>query len=94
MLSARYGLVEPQTVIAPYDSTLNALDVEERRKWGGRTFEALMKAEPELRRVVMFAGQRYREFLEPRLAERGISVQVPMRHLRQGEQLAWLAERS
>lgn len=94
ILSALYGLVEPRSVIAPYDFTLNRCGVAERRGWADRVFDALVRAEPDLRRVVIFAGLRYREFLVPKLAAAGITVEVPMEHLRRGEQLAWLAGRS
>ena len=40
--------------------------------------------------VVFFAGERYREFLEPGLREWGVAVAVPMLGLSQGRQLAWL----
>lgn len=40
--------------------------------------------------VVFLAGAQYREFLEPALHERGISLSVPMSGLSQGWQLAWL----
>ena len=42
-------------------------------------------------RVVMFAGQRYREFLVEPLRKRGIKVEVPMANLARGEQLASLS---
>ena len=40
--------------------------------------------------VVIFAGEKYRECLEPALRKRGIAVHVPMKGLRSGEQLARL----
>ena len=45
-----------------------------------------------IRRVVMFAGVRYREFLIKPLKRHGIKVVVPMATLTRGEQLAWLSE--
>lgn len=91
VLSALYGLVEPKDEIAPYDLTLNTLPIAKRREWAEKTFDQLMQAQPNLDDVVILAGQRYREFLVPKLVSRGINVSVPMAHLRQGEQLAWLA---
>jgi hypothetical protein len=44
------------------------------------------------KRVVMFAGHRYRKFLVEPLERRGIKVEVPMETLNRGEQLAWLSE--
>ncbi|WP_201412941.1 DUF6884 domain-containing protein [Mesorhizobium sp. J8] len=91
MLSALYGLVEPETIIDPYDRTLKTLPMEQRRVWAQKTFSALMQAEPGISSVIILAGQRYREFLVPKLLNHGIKVDIPMAHLRQGEQLAWLA---
>ncbi|ESX09925.1 hypothetical protein X768_16755 [Mesorhizobium sp. LSJC265A00] len=91
VLSALYGLVDPDAVIAPYDYTLNSLGVAERRAWATKTLDQLIEAEPNLKRVTILAGRRYREFLEPALLRRGVAVNVPMANLRQGEQLAWLA---
>lgn len=34
ILSAEYGLVSPETVIAPYERTLNTMGIAERRAWG------------------------------------------------------------
>ncbi|PBB34345.1 DUF6884 domain-containing protein [Mesorhizobium sp. WSM3882] len=91
VLSALYGLVEPETIIGPYDRTLKTLPIEQRRAWAQETFGALMQAEPGISSVIILAGQRYREFLVPKLLNHGIKVDIPMAHLRQGEQLAWLA---
>jgi hypothetical protein len=94
VLSSRYGLVAPDDEIAPYDYTLNALGVAKRQDWAT---DVLHKLIPEIetagvKRVVMFAGDRYREFLVEPLESRGIKVEVPMEGLRRGEQLAWLSE--
>jgi hypothetical protein len=92
ILSARYGLIAPNAEIEPYERTLNTLGVAERKAWANGVLDKLL---PELageNRVVMFAGQRYREFLVEPLRERGIKVEVPMASLTRGEQLAWLSE--
>lgn len=54
----------------------------------------LPKKMPHPKRMVMLAGMRYRELLEPRLRARGIDVHVPMEGLRIGEQLSWMDARS
>ena len=90
ILSAKYGLVHPDDVIRPYEKTLNTMRVAERRAWAGNVLETLEPCLAETGTVVFFAGQRYREFLEPSLRKRGIEVEVPMRGLSQGRQLAWL----
>ena len=92
VLSSLYGLVAPNTQIAPYDFTLNTLGVAERRAWATKVLGNLLPETAGQQRVVMFAGVRYREFLIEPLQRHGISVIVPMAHLRRGEQLAWLCE--
>ena len=90
ILSAQYGLVHPNTVIEPYDCTLNEMRMASRRRWAS---EVLLQLAPQLEAVAsvtFFAGQRYREFLEQPLRTRGLTVEVPMRGLKIGEQLRWL----
>jgi hypothetical protein len=92
VLSSRYGLVAPDVEIAPYDYTLNDLGVAERQQWAARVLDKLLPEMTSEKRVVMFAGHRYREFLVEPLWRAGIEVQVPMAHLTRGAQLAWLSE--
>ena len=90
ILSAKYGLVHPEKEIWPYEKTLNTMRVKERRAWAERVLASLGPCLNGVDTVVFFAGRRYREFLEPELRKRGLAVRVPMRGLRQGQQLAWL----
>ena len=90
ILSAQHGLVHPKEAFRPYEKTLKTMLVEERRAWADRVLAGLGPCLEGVDTVVFFAGQRYREFLEPELRERGLAVCVPMRGLRQGQQLAWL----
>lgn len=90
ILSAKHGLVHPDQPIAPYNLTLNTMGVRDRRRWAK---EVLSQLEPHLDDaggLVFLAGQRYRQFLEPALQQRGISVSVPMEGLTIGKQLSWL----
>ena len=90
ILSAQYGLVHPEDAIRPYERTLNTMRVAERRAWADRVLVQLRPCLEGVDSVVFFAGQRYREFLEPALRKRELAVRVPMRGLRNGQQLAWL----
>ncbi len=90
ILSAKYGLIPPEEVIEPYEQTLNAMAVAERRRWSGRVIEQLRARARIPERVVILAGARYREFLELSLNTLGVDVEVPMRGMRIGEQLSWL----
>ena len=93
ILSTKYGLVHPEDVIQPYEKTLITMRVIERRAWADNVLKALEHCLGDADSVVFFAGERYREFLEPWLRSRGIGLDVPMRGLSQGRQLAWLGER-
>jgi hypothetical protein len=93
ILSAKYGLVEPDRVIAPYDETLMDKTIDERREWSRKVVEELgMRCAPGTS-VVILAGEKYREFLSPALTQLGWRVEVPMEGLGIGEQLSWLSER-
>ena len=87
ILSAQYGLVHPDELIAPYDLTLNAMPVADRRRWASRVLTQLEPHLNGIRSVTFLAGRRYREFLEPSLRSRGLAVSIPMEGLRIGEQL-------
>lgn len=82
----------PDTEIAPYDYTLNTVAVTDRKAWAARVLDRLLPEMAGEKRVVMFARQRYREFLIEPLGQHGIEVDIPMAHLRRGQQLNWLSE--
>ena len=92
ILSAKYGLVDPETVIEPYEKTLNSMRKSERVEWSRTVLTSLDPSLADVDSVVIFASERYREFLMPALRERGITVHVPMKGLRNGEQLAQLTK--
>ena len=90
ILSAKYGLVHPDTEIAPYDETLNKMGVAQRRDWAARIEIQMDETLPNANEVVVFAGLRYRENLNDYLQHRFKTVKVPMEGLRIGQQLSWL----
>jgi hypothetical protein len=60
ILSAKYGLVAPDRVIAPYDETLNRMPARERRAWARRVLGELDRILSPGDHVVVLAGQRSR----------------------------------
>jgi len=72
ILSAEYGLVSPEQVIAPYDKTLNTLPKRDRQAWAARVKEQMHTALPDATYLVVLAGLRYREFLMDYLRQRSI----------------------
>ena len=91
ILSAEYGLVDLDTVIAPYDKTLNRMAAVARRLWARRVLEELgQRADLDQTHVTLLAGTRYREHLIPALK----SYDIPMEALTIGRQLQFLSERT
>ena len=93
ILSAKYGLLDPDQEVRPYERTLNEMGVHERRAWAERVLAGMESCVEGVDTIVFFAGQRYREFLEPALRGRGLAVSVPMFGLSQGRQMQWLNAR-
>ena len=91
ILSAKYGLLDPDREVGPYEVTLNTMPISERRDWARRVLGALATRIGPEDRVVILAGARYREFLTESLKSMCAEVVVPMEGLRIGEQLAWLS---
>src|SRR5215475_14033292 len=63
ILSAKYGLVQPERVIAPYDVTLLDLSAPKRQEWASDVLGALRPECERNDRVVVLAGQVYRAYL-------------------------------
>lgn len=92
ILSAKYGLIDPNVIIEPYNKTLNKMPISERRTWSLKVVQDLR---PQLNAgdmIVILAGQKYREFLVKPLHSAGCQVEIPMEGLRIGEQLSWLSK--
>ena len=90
ILSAEHHLVEPGSMVAPYEKTLLRMSKPERMDWGARVLSQLGEVLRRGDRIVILAGARYREFLEPGLLRAGFDVSVPLRGLGIGRQLEWL----
>lgn len=90
ILSAKYGILEPENEIAPYDETLNDMGVDQRRSWARDVARQLEEVLQPGDQVILLAGQRYREFLLEPIRILGCEVKIPMRGMRIGEQKSWL----
>ena len=86
ILSAKYGLVHPDTILAPYDVTLKRMARTERRSWGGRVSKQLQ----QLGRHTFYAhaGREYLEYLS------GIRVENVLEGLTLGQRLRWYNEQA
>ncbi len=92
ILSAEYGLVPPDLVVAPYERTLKTMRAPERQLWAERVKTKMETSLPAVERIVVLAGVRYREHLMDYLRQRARTVEVPMKGLGIGRQLHFLAD--
>jgi hypothetical protein len=92
ILSAKYGLLPPDTVISPDDVALSSLSAAERKAWAARVISDLRRHLRLGNHVIFLAGEAYRPGLIDAMHRLGCSVEIPMEGLRIGEQLHWLKE--
>ena len=95
ILSAKYGLVDPNSTINPYDKSMNSMPKKKRMEWAEDVLSTLWPHITDIDTIFILAGQRYREFLIPKLHDyEDVDICVPLEGLRIGEQLRWLNEHS
>lgn len=89
ILSAKHGLVDPNTVVAPYDQSLDGASVQIRKAWAARTLAQLRQELGDLGRYTfsIHAGSQYVDGgLEAGLIAAGAEVERPTKNLRMGYQ--------
>ena len=91
VLSSRYGLLAPETVVEPYDFPLARQPVGYRRQWAARVVGDLASSVGELARrtIEIHAGAAHAEPVTALLHERGASTHWPQRGHNAGQHLAW-----
>jgi hypothetical protein len=90
ILSAEHGLLSPDTLVAPYETTLNRMAIEDRKRWSSHVAWQMDELNVKGDLAVVLAGERYREFLMNQLVIRFENVKVPMKGLMMGQQLGWM----
>lgn len=86
ILSAHYGLLDPNESVQTYDKTLCDMTDAERRKWASNVLLQICLYIPREAEIHYFCGKSYREHLIGRLGR--VEV-VPLQGMRIGEQLQW-----
>lgn len=87
ILSAKYGLVDQNSKIEPYEETLNTKSGRDIKIWAKKVMKELSKQTiVDKDAFIILAGERYRRHLVGFLP----NCKVPMDGLRIGEQLKWL----
>jgi cytoplasmic iron level regulating protein YaaA (DUF328/UPF0246 family) len=84
ILSAKYGLLELDEQIKPYELTLKTMPAAEVKAWSIRVLASLrQKADLKNDLFIFLAGDKYRKYLIPELAH----YQIPLEGLSFGQQL-------
>ena len=90
ILSAKYGLIDLDQEIEPYDLTLNEMTADQIKMWADRVLAQLSeRADLRQDHFIFLAGQKYRKYLLPKLK----SYEIPLEGLPIGKQLQVLTER-
>lgn len=92
ILSAKYGLVEPDRKIAGYDQTLKTMHRSERQLWADHVLKALRERLNPKESIVILAGNAYTENIVPELEKWGHPLDLPLHGLSIGRRLARLDE--
>lgn len=85
ILSAKYGLVDPETVIEPYDETLKTQSRERVRMWAAEVSRKLAEVIPTGRVIELHAGAEYIRYLDLRQYR----ITNPVQGLSIGRRLQW-----
>ncbi len=87
VLSTKYGLIDLEEEIDPYDKTLTKMPSREVKLWADKVVGHLMKfADLEEDEIVFLAGDKYRKYIVPKIR----NYKIPLEGLRIGEQLKFL----
>lgn len=93
ILSAKYGLLQPDDIIEPYEETLNKKSSTQRKEWASKVWQDLRPCIEPKDKITILAGEKYREHLIPFLRDYGSQVDIPMLGLGIGRQLQWLSQK-
>ena len=65
ILSAKYGLLDPEQIIEPYDESLNNISSRNRKVWADKVLNQMRAAGLNLEkdRFTILAGKNYRQYL-------------------------------
>jgi len=87
ILSAKFGLIDLDKEIEPYNKTLNKMKSAEKRDWANNVLHDLRKiADLDKDEFIFLAGENYRKYLIPHIK----NYKIPLKSLSIGRQLQYL----
>jgi len=92
ILSAKYGLINPNKKISPYNETLQNKTKEERLDWTMNVLDNLGRLKKLQRRYqfIFLCGNIYSHLIKEQLKKQKISFKDPLKGKGIGERLKWL----
>ena len=89
ILSAKYGLLNLDEEIEPYNETLNGMNSNEVKEWANSVLNELSKVcDIKKDEFIFFAGDKYRKYLISHIN----NYKIPLKGLGIGKQLKYLKE--
>lgn len=69
ILSAKYGLVKPDDLLATYNKSLNDAKAKERKEWTAKVIDSLKREGVDLNKdnIIILAGESYWKYLAQQL---------------------------
>lgn len=90
IVSAKYGLLDVDEIIEPYDLSLRQMTEAAKSEWSRKVFQQLVPLLKSTDDIVFLAGIEYRKHLIKPIEGLGCKVVIPMKGLRIGGQKKWL----
>ena len=91
ILSAKYGLLHPNDVIAPYNKTLVGASKMECKKWAYKVYRQMVDKQIDFKEEAVFlCGTNYRKYLITKFKK----ASAPLAHMGIGRQLKFYKENS
>lgn len=89
ILSAKYGLLSPSDIIAPYNQTLVRASKTECKKWAYKVYCQMVDAHIDFKEEAIFlCGTNYRKYLITKFKK----ASAPLAHMGIGRQLKFYKE--
>jgi hypothetical protein len=92
IISAKHGLLSPETVIAPYDVSLSSFSSEERVQWANCVTEGIREFVPTRSEITFLTDDLYAEHLTSRLRGLGYRIRLPFLGRPKATHRLWLNE--
>ena len=87
ILSAKYEIITPDTIISDYNMTLNKMSLPDRKRWAYMVLQYLdTHTRLKTDEYIILAGQKYREYLIPYMNH----YRIPLEGMGIGYQLQYL----